>query len=156
MNANLDDRARTEGALRVTSYQYGDNQRAQWIADILAAADDKPGHRAYALALAEYWALAAPGDDSGEPTADGIPGVAWKAETALSADFAAIHQAERPKGVYGGAYGREYIKLRGQARRAALLAAAQRRSNKEAAEHAASEALSDLLNLDLDEQQKEK
>jgi hypothetical protein len=125
-------------------YRYGAEQRAEWIVDILASADDKPGHRAYALALAEYWGTAAPGDDSGEPAADGIEGVTWKVECALSADFAAIHQAERPEGTHGGDYSRDYIKLRGKARRNALLAARERRLKKEAAEQAA-DGLAGLL-----------
>ncbi|MFD9837084.1 hypothetical protein, partial [[Kitasatospora] papulosa] len=95
-----------------------------------------------ALALAEYWALAAPGDDSAEQTAEGISGVAWRAECALSADFAAIHQAAPASGVHGGIYTREYVRLRGEARRAALLAARERRLR---AEQSASEALAGLL-----------
>lgn len=127
------------------TYRYNEQQRAEWITDILAAADDRPGHRAYALALAEYWALATPGDDSTEPAADSISGVTWKVECALSADFAAIHQAPPASGVHGGNYAHEYVRMRGEARRTALLAARERRLR---AERGAAGVLADLLSLD--------
>lgn len=128
------------------SYRYNDQQRAEWIVDILAVADDRPSHRAYALALAEYWATASPGDDSAEPAPESSWGkISWKIECALTADFAAIHQPPKAPGVYGGEYSREYVRLRKDARRAALLAARERRQREE---RTATETLADLLTVD--------
>jgi hypothetical protein len=125
------------------AYQYSDQQRAEWVADILAAAADKPGHHTYALALAKYWRAAMPSSDADqdEPTADDIAGITWKVECAPSADFAAIHQPQRSKGMFG------------TARRAALLAAKERRLKKEEAERSAADSLADLLTFDSTEEQ---
>jgi hypothetical protein len=137
------------------AYQYSDQQRAEWVADILAAAADKPGHHTYALALAKYWRAATPSSDADqdEPTADDIAGITWRVECALSADFAAIHQPQRSKGMYGGEYAHEYVRMRGAARRAALLAARERRLKREKAERSAAESLADLITFASDEEQ---
>jgi hypothetical protein len=137
------------------AYQYSDQQRTEWVAEILAAADDKPGHHTYALALADYWGATTPSPDADrdEPTADDIEGITWKVECALSADFAAIHQPQRSKGMYGGDYAHEYVRMRGAARRAALLAAKERRLKKEEAERSAADSLADLLTFDSTEEQ---
>jgi hypothetical protein len=140
----------------MTAYRYSDKQRAEWIVDILAAADDKPDHRTYALALAEYWATVAPGFADGEPTADDLKGVTWKVETALSADFANIHQPELPPGVHGGEYSRDHLRLRGHARQAALRGARERRMRQEAAERRAAESLGDLLSFDSKGEERER
>lgn len=136
-------------------YRYTAKERADAVADITATASDKPSHTAYVEALAAYWTDAAPGDDEGEPIPEdlGIKGVSWPVQVALSSDFGAIHQPPRPEGAYGGEYRREYIRLRGQARLAALRAARERRLNKEAEEAAAASALGELLDLGPDEKE---
>lgn len=129
-------------------YRYPDKQRSAWVVDILAAADDKPAHRAFALTLAEYWGTAAPGDDSNEPHPDDAENVSWKAAMALVIDFSAIHQAKPEDRVHGGEYARDYIRMRGAARQVALLAARKRLQAKAEAERAAAEGMSELLQLD--------
>lgn len=138
-------------------YRYATKVRADAVADIAAAASDKPGHAAYVEALVAYWTGAAPGDDKGEPIPEdlGIKGVSWPVQVALSSDFSALYQPPRPGGTYGGEYRREYIRLRGQARTAAMRAARERRLNREAQESAAASTLGELLDLGPDENEGE-
>lgn len=133
------------------AYRYSAEQRAEWIADILSVAGDRPVHLAYAQLLADYWKAAAPGDDSAEPLPhrESTAALSWEAEGALSGDFTAIHQAPLAPGTHGGGYTHDYISLHGKARRAALLAARERRRKREAGQAAG--GLEGLLALEGEE-----
>lgn len=135
----------------IPAHRYSPDQRAQWVAEIFARAADRSGHHAYAHALAEYWETAVPGDDLKEPSPEGITGVQFAVECALSSDFMAIYGPALRPGVHGGEYAREYIKLRDAARRAALRGAQERQRRKAAAEQEAAGSLNELLPPDAGE-----
>ncbi len=111
--------ADTSGEAASVTYVHPAPQRRAWIREILNCASDKPNHRRYAAALADYWATATPGDKSREPSPQdlGLTGVSWSVECALSTDFSHIHRLPRAAGHYGSEYSREYIALRERAHR---------------------------------------
>ncbi|MEV6403885.1 hypothetical protein AB0M58_13195 [Streptomyces bobili] len=116
----------TSGEAASVTYAHSAPHRRAWIREILKHASDKPNHRRYAAALADYWATATPGDKSREPSPLdlGLTGVSWPVECALSTDFSHIHRPPRAEGHYGSEFSHEYITLREKARR-------RRRSTKQ-------------------------